>query len=380
MINIDEYIEKAKSLPNTSDGGNIIGDKVLVCYEIPNKYGIARENEEKIADAINKKADEGVRTPRHLAVKRETVGDRNYCWVLQEKAHGLSYTRHCNSDNALDRLHYSCVMASAPQSHFDKYISDIIELFYFGIELKSKNIFYDEEEGFTIIDFLEDGSKGVFDKSSIRDIHDLWNWTHSITGCCLSSYMKKVTQEELDASNELYGIIKLKLFMAIKNNIPDFHKYERWLLRCLDSNLLYSFKKNGYNFEPLVLNNQEIDEFHQLTDKIVEECIEKIKSGKYKLWQIEVNEIRNSLNQYGLTNSWKYSPENTRDRNDRPDYLEPDEEYSDYDYECRCEKDLEGIVLDKFCERLLNENSLGNNEYVNEVCKELEAKKAKNIL
>ena len=57
-MNIDELIEKSKSMPNISDGGSkaySFGDYVLVRYDGHNKYGIARDMEEQVMVAVNNK-------------------------------------------------------------------------------------------------------------------------------------------------------------------------------------------------------------------------------------------------------------------------------------------------------------------------------------
>ena len=61
MYNIDEYIKASAKMENVSDGGSEcfdFGNVVLVKYKVSVKYSvnaIARENEELIAAAANKK-------------------------------------------------------------------------------------------------------------------------------------------------------------------------------------------------------------------------------------------------------------------------------------------------------------------------------------
>ena len=91
-MNIDELIEKSKSMPNISDGGSkaySFGDYVLVRYDGHNKYGIARDMEEQVMVAVNNKNNIGVHTPKHVAMQRVVDGEMNYCYVLQERAKAL---------------------------------------------------------------------------------------------------------------------------------------------------------------------------------------------------------------------------------------------------------------------------------------------------
>ena len=162
MNNIDEYIKASFKMKNVSDGGSEcfdFGNVVLVKYKIPVKYNaIAREDEELIAEAANKKRNMGVNTPYHLAIKRVTDEKDNICYVLQEKAKGVSF----NIDNKYynepsKQLKVQELLLEAPDTVYEKCVRDLCELFNMGLELKGKNIFYDNSKdgaGFNFIDLL----------------------------------------------------------------------------------------------------------------------------------------------------------------------------------------------------------------------------------
>lgn len=380
MINIDEYIEKSKNMENTSDGGSasfIFGDKVLVCYKTKSKYGIPRENEEEIMININKLVDKGVNTPRHLAYKRKTVGDTAYCYVLQEKAPGVCFEKYCRIDNPTEQLKKQKEIVEIPNEHYEKYISDLIELFYFGLEPKPKNFFYDKEKGFTTIDLSESDNDKKFDKTSLKDILYLFRLTYSITNCSIPFYNKTATPEMKKLSTDMNHLIQFKIFNAVKNTIPNFDKYERFILRTYDNEILEQFRNFGLQFNDLSLNAEEETTFNEIIHKIAKESVEKIKSGKYKFWQIKVNEIRNELSNYGLKSSWMYNRNNTRKQDEKPENWNNDEEYTFYDYKMECEKDLENICFNIFVNLLKKESYESNNEYVNKAIEELQEEKKK---
>jgi len=380
MINIDEYIEKSKDIKNTSDGGSasfIFNDKVLVRYETKSKYGIPRECEEEIMINVNKLVDKGVNTPRHLAYKRETIGDTAYCWVLQEKAPGVCYEKYCRINDPTEQLKKQKEVVEIPNEHYEKYIADLIELFYFGLEPKPKNFFYDKEKGFTTIDLLKSGSEKKFDNSSLKDILFLFRLTNSITNCSIPFYNKTATDEMKKLSTNMNYLIQFKIFNAVKNTIPNFDKYERFILRTYDSETLEQFRNFGLQINDLSLNVEEENTFNEIIHKIVQESVEKIKSGKYKLWQIKINEIRNELSSYGLKKSWMYHKNNIRKQYEKPENWDDNEAYTFYDYKMECEKDLEHICFNIFVNLLKEESYESNNEYINQAIEELQEEKKK---
>lgn len=378
MIDIDEYIEKSKNMVNSSDGGSkafIFDDKVLVCYEKLTKYGIPRENEEEIMINVNRMNDIGVNSPKHLAMKREVVGERSYCYVLQERAKGKCYNYYCKSTSPVEQLKKQKEILDAPDSHFEKYVSDLIKLFYFGLEPKPKNFFYDKEIGFTTIDLLGLESHKQFNYESLKDILYLFSLTYSILNNRISPYSKDVSDDLKEVSEEMYYMTRYKIFNAIKKNIPNFEFFERFILRNFDEETLEKFKEFGLVIGDLTLNESEEEYFKSMLDFIVKDSLEKVSSGKYYLWQIKINEIRICLDGYGLTSSWLYHKDNKRKANEKPDDWDDDEEYTSYDYKALCKNDLINMCYDRFINLLLDASKSENNEYIMAAISELNSKK-----
>jgi len=157
---IDEYIQETANMENTSDGGSPayhFDDVCLIKYQGSIKYGHARQGAELVARKANEKNAIGVRTPAHLGIKRVIDGEKEICWVLQERAKGKSFSEYCDNQDKKVQLNIQLRLANAPDAHYEKLVSDVCELFNFGLELKPKNMFYNEnvqDGGFTIIDLL----------------------------------------------------------------------------------------------------------------------------------------------------------------------------------------------------------------------------------
>lgn len=175
MNNIDYYIQKATDMENTSDGGSPayhFDDVCLIKYISPIKYGQVRKNAEQVAQIANEKNAKGVRTPAHLGIKRVIDSENHICWVLQEKAKGRNFGYYCENRDSKVQLDMQSRLANAPDAHYEKLVSDFCELFNLGLELKSKNMFYDEalqDGGFTIIDLLG-GTGEPLNPDSLRDV------------------------------------------------------------------------------------------------------------------------------------------------------------------------------------------------------------------
>ena len=352
MNNIDEYIKASKKMENVSDGGSEcfdFGNVVLVKYKIPVKYNaIAREDEELIAEAANKKRDMGVNTPYHLAIKRVTDEKDNICYVLQKKAKGVSF----NIDNKYynepsKQLKVQELLLEVPDTVYKKCISDLCELFNMGLELKGKNIFYDNSKdgaGFTFIDLLGYNTTPL-NPDSISDIirlDEMASFIYNIPR--VSVYSKTATEEQIEESTILYYKMKQKTFRAIEKVIPNFSRFRRWVLRTYSDDVLDFFENNGTIVGNLTLNDDECREFDNYIEQIINECLEKIATGKNKFWQIRANEIRISLDLKGLQAAWKYHSANPIN-----DLLAFDDKW---DFERDREKYLEDIVNKKFNDRL----------------------------
>ena len=351
MYNIDEYIKASAKMENVSDGGSEcfdFGNVVLVKYKVSVKYSvnaIARENEELIAEAANKKRDMGVNTPYHLAIKRVTDDKDNICYVLQEKAKGASFNIYYKEP--ADQLQVQELLLEAPDTVYEKCVSDLCELFNMGLELKGKNIFYDNSKdgaGFTFIDLLGYDTTPL-NSDSISDVIRLDKMAGFIYNIPrISTYSKTATKEQIEESTILYYKMKQKTFKAMEKVVPTFSRFRRWVLRTYSNDVLDFFEKNGTVVGNLALNDDECREFDNYIEQIINECLKKIATGKNRFWQIRANEIRIALDTMGMQAAWKYHSANPID-----DPIAFDDKW---DFERAREKYLEDIVNNKFNERL----------------------------
>lgn len=353
MEDIDYYIEKAANMENTSDGGSDayhFSDVVLVKYSMSKKYGSARECEEFVAQKANERNAKGVRTPKHLSIKRVIEGENDICWVLQERARGKSFSEYVFNENSQVQLEKQSQLVNAPDTHYEKLVSDVCELFDLGLELKSKNMYYDEsiqDGGFTIIDLLK-GSGQPFDTNSLRDTLFVYRMLGTVyNNTQIPTYDKKASENEKDISKQLHFKIIQKLFSAMEKTIPNFDQQRRWFLRSLRNEVLESFVQNGIHVGDLTLNEQEYEKFNQTIRNIVDNSIQKIENGTHKYWEIVVNEINIDLERWGLQDAWKYHKENNRSKDEFSD-----SDYPEYDYNRVCTDDLEKAVYQMFNEKL----------------------------
>ena len=351
MNNIDEYIKASFKMENVSDGGSEcfdFGNVVLVKYKVSVKYSvnaIARENEELIAAAANKKRNMGVNTPYHLAIKRVTDEKDNICYVLQEKAKGASFNIYYKEPT--DQLQVQELLLEAPDTVYEKCVSDLCELFNMGLELKGKNIFYDNSKdgaGFTFIDLLGYDTTPL-NSDSISDVIRLDKMASFIYNIPrISTYSKTATKEQIEKSTILYYKMKQKTFEAMEKVVPTFSRFRRWVLRTYSNDVLNFFEKNGTVVGNLALNDDECREFDNYIEQIINECLEKLATGKNKFWQIRANEIRIALDTMGMQAAWKYHSANPIN--------DPTAFDDKWDFERAREKYLEDIVNNKFAERL----------------------------
>lgn len=372
MKKIEDYIKETESMPNISDGGSpaycFQDDKVvLVKYSIPTKYGIAREKEELIAREANKKRKKGVNTPAHLQIKRTQENHINICWVLQEKAKGISFENYNAYQNEPQKqLELQKRLLNAPVAQYEKCIKDLCELFHMGLELKSKNIFYDETIGFTFIDLLEYDSTPL-NPNSLKDIltlNQMASFLYNIPR--ISSYNDNCSQIELEQSEEIRNQMMMKTFLAIEKVIPNFQKHRRWVLRTFSKKEQSFLKQNNILTEDLTLNEEEYKQFNQTIQTIINNSIQKIASGKNEFWQIGANEIRIDLEENGLQSAWLYHKENTRS---------PQNFEDNYNYQDTCQNDLEYIVNEIFHKQLQKLAAQSTNPHIIEANQELEKRK-----
>ena len=349
MNNIDEYIKASFKMENVSDGGSEcfdFGNVVLVKYKISIRFnGDARKNEELIAEAANKKRDMGVNTPYHLAIKRVTDDKDNICYVLQEKARGACFSVY--GKEPAEQLQVQELLLEAPDTVYEKCVRDLCELFNMGLELKGKNIFYDNSKdgaGFTFIDLLGYNTTPL-NPDSISDIIRLDKLVSFISNIPrINTYSKTATKEQIEESTILYYKMKQKTFKAMEKVVPNFSRFRRWVLRTYSNDVLDFFEKNGTVVANLTLTDDECREFDNYIEQIINECLEKLAIGKNEFWQIRANEIRIALDTMGMQAAWKYHGANPI--NDPTDFDDK------WDFERAREKYLEDIVNKEFNDRL----------------------------
>ena len=358
MYNIDEYINKAENMKNISDGGSSaysFGEFVLVRYSMSKKYGVSRPNEESVAKYANEKSEKGVRTPKHVAIKRVIDGEQDICWVLQEAAKGRSFTYYC--DNAPEiQIERQKELVNAPDAHYQQLIHDLSELINLGVEIKSKNIFYDnnrETGGFTIIDLLG-GNNESFNFNSIKDVLVIWTDLYNLFYDTKIDDFKTVSQVQRQETEKLNLMISKKLFNALEKVIPNFVQHRRWILRTLNPKTLEFFSKNGIAVGDLTLNKEEEIIFNERASKIVTDIILKIQNGESTYSQVERYIISNSLNSIGMNDAWLYHNSNNKKSTD----------YSSmYEYRSACSRELSNIILEIFDKKLeeISQNTTNEN-------------------
>ena len=374
MNNIDEYIKASFKMKNVSDGGSEcfdFGNVVLVKYKIPVKYNaIARENEELIAEAANKKRNMGVNTPYHLAIKRVTDEKDNICYVLQEKAKGVSFNIYYKEP--AEQLQVQELLLEASDTVYEKCVSDLCELFNMGLELKGKNIFYDNSKdgaGFTFIDLLGYNTTPL-NSDSISDIIRLDKLVSFISNIPrINTYSKTATKEQIEESTILYYKMKQKTFKAMEKVVPNFSRFRRWVLRTYSNDVLDFFEKNGTVVANLTLTDDECREFDNYIEQIINECLEKLAIGKNEFWQIRANEIRISLDMMGLQAAWKYHSANPIN--------DPSAFDDKWDFERAMKIYLEDIVNKEFNERLESVSETSLNPNILKAREELDEEKEK---
>ena len=372
-MNIENYILLSKNMPNTSDGGSDayhFDDVVLVKYSNLNKYGLAREGEELISIAANNKRYKGVNTPYHIAFKRVIDGDNNYCYVLQERAKGVCFSNYTTyKNNVNDQLNKQLELFNLPQSIYDKLVSDLYELINMGIELKPKNIFFDKDNGFTIIDLLGYNTTPV-NEDSLLDIMTLKRCTEGIFGfTTIDSYTKGATTEIINKSKELSYGIKKKIYIALKNKIVNFDRINRYILRTYSNEELEYFSNNNIPVGDLSFTDKEEKEFDNIINYIIFDYLNKIGYGELSYYDVIVNEIRNILSLMGLKDNFKYHKDYPKlNRNDYED--EWDYNHALYDY-------LDNMIYDKFDTRLEELSKTTDNLYIKEAYNALNRKRSR---
>ena len=353
MIDIDKAIEQSKNKENISNGGSAcfdFGDVVLVKYTCELKYlkngEHAREKSEEIMEAINKKNDEGVNTPRHIAIRRVVEGKNDVCYILQQKCPGYNCEEKCTYTDSFDkRCSDLKSVLDIPFEHYKKLVSDGCKLYEMGYEPKPKNLFYDDKTGFWYIDFLCNDKNNVFDSNDIEKVfHAL---RYRIPYPSLASKMNyniKLTEDQTKKENELLYAIEAKTFLAKKAVVPNLEKYEKFYLFNYPNDLKKYFmeqnivNKDLFNLEPI-----DYEIYDELKELIIKPIINSIVNGNNTFGNVESNGMFNSIRDLNLKHFFQNSKYNTLKKEDFDDK---------YDFEYESEKLHKQTLLKEITNRL----------------------------
>lgn len=316
MVTIDEAIIKSKELQNISDGGSQcydFGGAVLVRYTLPLEYvkgGYrARENQEIVMKKVNEKADDGVNTPRHIAMKRVIEGDDDVCYVLQEKCKGKNCASMGKYGAPVEQvLKESKFVCEIPFEHYVKLVSDACMLYEMGYESKNKNLFYDDKTGFWFIDLLFDKENQRFDSNDPKKIFETLKYICPKPTQIASQlgYGAVIPDDEKKKIQGLNYMSKSKHFLACKKAIPNFSKYEFFYL--LEEQPEYKKYLMGNGIIERDLFSITADDFkiyNELYNRVVNEICEDVSTKGEKFWSVEVNEIRNKSNLFSLNTFYR---------------------------------------------------------------------------
>lgn len=354
MIEIEKAIELSKSMMNISDGGSKcydFGDVVLVKYTCPTRYlkngNRSRGKSEKIMEAVNRKNEKGVNTPKHLAVRRVIEGEDDVCYVLQEKCKGFNcasrYKYGVSFERACSDLEF---VLNIPYEHYQKLIFDGCRLFEMGYEAKNKNLFYDSETGFWYIDFLDNEEEYTFDPNDIKKIFEAVRYRVPKPLQMASSlrYDEKLSPEQTERINELEFFIKAKTLLAIKSVLPLFTKFEKFFLLNESSEYKKYLMENGIVQKNLFeIEDVDYDLFNELYEIIMKGLIDKIVNKGKEYWDIEVNEIRCDSELFSLQLFFEQSKLNI---------LERDSYEDEFDYSNALSNLYQNMFIDDLVERL----------------------------
>lgn len=377
MIDIEDAIEQSKNMENISDGGSQcfdFGSVVLVKYTQLLRYVRnncrARNCEEKVMEGVNLKSQNGVNTPKHIAIKRVIEGDQDVCYVLQEKCKG----KNCESMGQYGVSYERMVsdlefVYNIPFEHYKKLISDGCQLYEMGYESKNKNLFYDEKSGFWYIDFLNYDKENPFDAN---DPIKVFKTLRYITPkprqiASIVSYDEELSPNQKEKSDLLEYSIDAKTLLAIKSILPNFERYEKfYLFEKSDGLKQYLMaqgivKKDLFQFEA-----DDYPVFDELYEIVVNQIISKIMNKGEEFWSVEINDIRNDSDLFCLMQMWSYHKDNPIHRYDYKDK---------YDYEYALRSSYTENMLRIIAERL---ERLGENENSTKFLKDMYAKYEKN--
>ena len=308
MISIDDYILKSYNMEiNKYDKGGyfLFNDGTILIKYVSSSEHDPRKGEEKIAKAVNEKKNKGINTPAHLAVKRTVEDGLNVCWVLQEQAKGIEITKILESEEK--RKEFLNLLVIAPQEQYDKLVTDMCELFD-GLEIKPKNYFYDEINGFTFIDCC---------------YYDIIDFPRRLTDELFSAYkdissnLEAIFYNIMSTTDREYNIIMEKLIISMERKIPNFNENIRWIARG-SYNICQFLKQKGYAIGDLVLNEKEIKQYNSAIISLFQKLLEKISTDDIKIEEITEQTFYNNLS---------YIPDGINLLNDFFNYVENTEDY-----------------------------------------------------
>lgn len=240
---IDYYIQQANNMEYTDKSsragtkGYRFNDGVILL-----KYGIYRKDE-RVLELVNAAVNRGAQTPRYLAVKEE---GETY-WVLQEIAKGKNKIK--NEDVGA----YYMDLIKAPDEQYEKLLITMKELCNFGLEIRSENVFYDKDAGFTVIDiFSPSGTERAFDEKNPEDIIEIIARATTATSSLyyFSSWMgeKMLPQNQFENKYICYRILN-----TVKNVIPSFD------IQTVNSEFYKKIWENRDIFEEFETQIKELD-------------------------------------------------------------------------------------------------------------------------
>lgn len=268
-INIDSAIEQSMNMESISKHISTkcfdFGDCVLLKYQKDNETGLARDDAETAMSLVFALSMKGVNTPLYRDIKRIDDGQKNYCYVLQDKAKG----RICSDFGAND---FDEIM-NIPQEHYDKLYKDIILLIQngAGIEPKLHNIFYDKEKGFTIIDLCPE----LGERQSKGDINHEVIVEHYMPSFFLHMLFS-LTKEQIDT---LSRTEKIKQERACKNFLKELNKSRESEINQEDNNQGELYK---FGITPVAMVMEQPEKY------IIPECLDACRI----LWEKGIDTVQ----------------------------------------------------------------------------------------
>ena len=150
-------------------------------------------------------------------------------------------------------------------------------------------------------------------------------------------YGASVSPEQQSNLSLLENAIEAKTFLAYRESIPNFSKYERFYLFDKSAEFkTFLMDKKIVSDDLLSLTAQDYETFRELYDLVVDKITDKIIFGGVPFWSIKENEIRIDASLFGLTKAWEMHRDNSVSRQDFDD---------DYDFRHAVQRDFTNRVL-----------------------------------